>query len=133
MGIYVAERVIKLMTRKGLHVVDSRVLILGLSFKENCPDLRNTGVIDIIRELESYHARVEVHDPWVSKAEALEEYGLSLVDHPDEGGYDAVVLTVGHEDFRKAGAAGVRRFGKTGAVLFDVKSLFTRDEVDGRL
>jgi len=133
MGTYVAERVIKLMTKKGLHVVGSKILVLGLSFKENCPDLRNTGVVDIIEELTSYNAHVDVYDPWVSKEEALEEYGLSLIDRPAEGGYDAMILAVGHDDFKQAGAEGVRRFGRPGSVLFDVKSLFPLDAADGRL
>ncbi len=133
MGPYVAERVIKLMTRKGLHVVGSKILMLGLSFKENCPDLRNTGVVDIIGELTSYNAEVDVYDPWVSKEEAFEEYGLDLIDQPEEGRYDAVVLAVGHDDFEKAGAEGVRRFGRPGSVLFDVKSLFPLEVSDGRL
>ena len=133
MGTYVAERVIKLMTKKGLHVVGSKILVLGLSFKENCPDLRNTGVVDIIEELVSYNAGVDVYDPWVSKEKAREEYGLALIDRPEEGAYDAIVLAVGHEDFSQAGVDGVRRFGCPGAVLFDVKSLFSGDGVDGRL
>ncbi|MGI9501141.1 MAG: nucleotide sugar dehydrogenase [Geminicoccaceae bacterium] len=133
MGSYVAERVIKLMTRKGLHVVGANILMLGLSFKENCPDLRNTGVVDIIRELVSYNAHVDVCDHWVSKDEALEEYGLTLIDRPEEGHYDAVVLAVGHDDFEKAGAQGLRRYGRPGSILFDVKSLFPLEVSDGRL
>ncbi|MEM8948040.1 MAG: Vi polysaccharide biosynthesis UDP-N-acetylglucosamine C-6 dehydrogenase TviB [Pseudomonadota bacterium] len=133
MGSYVAERVIKLMTKKGLHVVGSKILMLGLSFKENCPDLRNTGVVDIIRELKSYNAAVDVFDPWVSKEEAQREYGLTLIDRPEEGSYDAVILAVGHDDFAKAGADGVRRYGRPGSILFDVKSLFPLEDSDGRL
>jgi UDP-N-acetyl-D-galactosamine dehydrogenase len=133
MGAYVAERVIKLMARKGLNVVGSNILVLGLSFKEDCPDLRNTGVIDIIQELASYHAHIDVYDPWVSKEEALEEYGLSLIDQPDENAYDAIVLSVAHEVFKEAGPEGIRRFGRSEAILFDVKSAFPRDASDGRL
>ncbi|MEZ5931676.1 MAG: Vi polysaccharide biosynthesis UDP-N-acetylglucosamine C-6 dehydrogenase TviB [Alphaproteobacteria bacterium] len=133
MGTYVAERVIKLMTKKGLPVVGAKILILGLAFKENCPDLRNTGVVDIIRELESFNARVEVHDPWVSKEEAREEYGLELIEETAAGRYDAVVLAVAHDSFREQGAAGLRALGRDGAVLFDVKCLLPRDQVDGRL
>ncbi|MGI9419535.1 MAG: Vi polysaccharide biosynthesis UDP-N-acetylglucosamine C-6 dehydrogenase TviB [Geminicoccaceae bacterium] len=133
MGAYVAERVIKLMTRKGLHVVGANILMLGLSFKENCPDLRNTGVVDIIRELQGYNAKVEVFDPWVSKEEALAEYDLALVDQPEHGRYDAIVLAVGHDEFEKLGAGGVRRFGRPGSILFDVKSLFPLEVSDGRL
>ncbi|MDH3663312.1 MAG: nucleotide sugar dehydrogenase, partial [Alphaproteobacteria bacterium] len=133
MGARVAERVIKLMTRRGLHVVGANILMLGLSFKENCPDLRNTGVVDIIEELKCYNATVDVHDPWVSKEEAFEEYGLTLIDQPEDGHYDALILAVGHDVFRKAGAEGVRRFGRPESVLFDVKSLFPLEVSDGRL
>jgi len=133
MGTHVAERVIKLMTKKGLHVVGSKILILGLSFKENCPDLRNTGVVDIIHELTSYNAHIDVHDPCVVKDEAKTEYGLSLIDRPEESQYDAVILAVGHDEFLRMGADGVRRFGRQGAVFFDVKSLFPPDSSDGRL
>ncbi len=133
MGAYVAERVIKLMTRKGLHVVGANILILGLAFKENCPDLRNTGVVDIVRELSGYNARLHVHDPWVSKEEAFAEYGLELIEGPEEGRYDAIVLAVGHDVFRETGAEGVRRYGRDDAVLFDVKSVFPLDASDGRL
>lgn len=133
MGAYVAERVIKLMTRKEIHVVGSNILVLGLSFKENCPDLRNTGVIDIIRELQGYNAGIDVYDPWVSKEEALEEYGLTLIDQPALGHYDGIVLAVGHEDFQKLGAEGVRRFGRDKSILFDVKSVFPLHSSDERL
>ena len=133
MGAYVAERVIKLMTRKEIHVVGSNILILGLSFKENCPDLRNTGVIDIVRELQVYNANVEVYDPWVSKEEALEEYGLTLIDEPAVDHYDGIVLAVGHEDFQKLGAEGIRRLGRNGSILFDVKSVFPLTSSDERL
>lgn len=133
MGAYVAERVIKLMTRKEIHVVGSNILVLGLSFKENCPDLRNTGVIDIVRELQGYHAGIDVYDPWVSKEEALEEYGLTLIDEPALGQYDGIVLAVGHEDFQKLGVEGVRRFGREKSVLFDVKSMFPLNSSDERL
>ncbi len=133
MGAYVAERVIKLMTRKEIHVVGSNILVLGLSFKENCPDLRNTRVIDIVRELQVYNATVDVYDPWVSKEEALEEYGLTLIDEPALDHYDGIVLAVGHEDFQKLGVEGVRKFGRTGSILFDVKSAFPLTSSDERL
>ena len=108
MGIYVAERVVKLMAGKGLSVVGADILVLGLAFKENCPDIRNTGVVDIIEELTSYNARVDVHDPLVAGEDALEEYGLRLIERPEEGRYDAVVLAVGHDAFKAAGADGIR-------------------------
>lgn len=133
MGGHVALRVIKLMQQRGLHTAQSKVLVLGLAFKENCPDLRNTRVIDIIEELKSYNVEVDVHDPWVAPAHAKAEYGLTLVDRPDAGKYDAVVLAVAHEQFIALGADGVRAFARPDAVLFDVKRALPRTSVDGCL
>lgn len=133
MGIYVAEQVIKLMTRKRLQVAESRILVLGLTFKENCPDVRNTRVIDIIRELQSYHAAVDVCDPWVNADEAEHEYGIRTVAEPAVGSYDAVIIAVAHQQFRDAGIDGIRALGKPGAVVFDVKYLLPAGLVDGRL
>ncbi|GGK07828.1 Vi polysaccharide biosynthesis UDP-N-acetylglucosamine C-6 dehydrogenase TviB [Luteimonas terricola] len=132
MGAYVAGEVIRLMVRSGINPVRARILILGLAFKENCPDLRNTRVVDIIGALQGYNASVDICDPWVDVAEAKHEYGLTLCK-PDEGEYDAIVLAVGHEEFRKLGAAGIRAHGKPGAVLYDVKYVLPREAVDGRL
>ena len=132
MGAYVAGEVIRLMVRNGINPVRARILILGLAFKENCPDLRNTRVVDIIAALQGYNARVDVCDPWVDADEAKHEYGLSLC-RPGEGEYDAVIVAVGHEEFRKLGAAGIRAHGKPGAVLYDVKYVLPREAVDGRL
>ena len=112
---------------------ESRVLIMGLTFKENCPDLRNTRVVDIINELESLHAKVEVHDPWVDPNEARKEYGLEIVSEPEQGVYDAIILTVPHDEFRKLGAAAIRSYGKPAHVLYDVKYLLTATESDARL
>ena len=133
MGAYVAERVVKLMTKRKIHVVDSNILILGLAFKENCPDLRNTRVIDVISEFETYHANVDVYDPWVSKEEAINEYNIELIPSPEKGQYDAIILAVGHNQFRALSSEGIRAFGKEGAVLFDVKYVLPKDEVDARL
>lgn len=133
MGPYVAEKVIKLLTRRKLHVVDSNVLILGLSFKENCPDIRNTRVIDVIEELENYHANVSVYDPWVSKDEAKEEYGIELIDSPQKNFYDAVILCVSHQEFMQMGAAGIKALQVENGVLFDVKSFLPIEDVDARL
>ena len=132
MGEYVANQVIRLMVRKGINPVDAKVLVMGLAFKENCPDLRNTRVVDIIDALKGYNAQVDVCDPWVDAAEAREEYGISLID-AGAGVYDAIVVAVGHDEFRALGAAGIRRYGKPGAVLYDVKYLLPQDAVDGRL
>jgi UDP-N-acetyl-D-galactosamine dehydrogenase len=133
MGAYVAARVIKLMMRRNLLRSDSRVLILGLTFKENCPDLRNTRVVDIARELADYGIAADVWDPWVDAQEARREYGIAPIAEPAEGDYDAVILAVAHRQFAELGAGRVRAFGKPGAVLFDVKHLFPADAVDGRL
>ena len=133
MGGYVADQLIKLMTRRAISPVGARVLVLGLAFKENCPDVRNTKVVDIVRRLAEYHVDVDVHDPWVSAKEAQHEYGLQIIEAPETGGYDAVVLAVGHAQFIELGAAGARRFGRGDCVLYDVKSVYPRDDVDGRL
>jgi UDP-N-acetyl-D-galactosamine dehydrogenase len=133
MGAYVAERVVKLMTRRRIPVVDARVLILGLTFKENCPDLRNTRVVDIVQEFRSYNARVDVFDPWVDPVEARHEYGIEPIADPQAGTYDALIVAVGHRQFKAMGAARVRALGKPDAVLFDVKYVFPAHEVDGRL
>jgi len=133
MGSYVAESVIKLMMKQRLHVVDSKVLILGLAFKENCPDLRNTRVIDIIDELDKYHANVDVYDPWVSQEEANNEFGFTLTNELIDDTYDAIILCVGHKEFAEMGAKAIRRLGKSKHVLYDVKHLFSKQDVDGRL
>jgi UDP-N-acetyl-D-galactosamine dehydrogenase len=109
------------------------VLILGLEFKENCPDLRNTRVVDILASLKAYNAQVDIHDPWVSPAEAAHEYGIDPVPVPAAGSYDAVIIAVGHREFVELGAAGIRAFGKPSSILYDVKYVLPRDAVDGRL
>ncbi|PBJ83461.1 Vi polysaccharide biosynthesis protein VipA/TviB [Lysobacteraceae bacterium NML93-0399] len=133
MGLHVAQRVVKLMQQRGIQTAGARVLVLGLAFKENCPDLRNTRVIDVVRELGSYSIEVDVHDPWVAPAYAQHEYGLTPVAAPQAGTYDAVVLAVAHTQFRELGSAGLRAFGKPGAVLFDVKAILPANAVDARL
>jgi len=133
MGGYVASRLIKLMAKKGIAIVNARVLVLGLSFKENCPDLRNTRVVDIIAELREYNARVDVHDPWAEPEEARREYGLALCADPEPGSYDAILLAVAHDQFRQMGIEAVRALGRPGAVVFDVKYIFNAGDADGRL
>jgi UDP-N-acetyl-D-glucosamine/UDP-N-acetyl-D-galactosamine dehydrogenase len=134
MGRHVVDRVIKLMAKARKPIADANVLILGLAFKENCPDIRNTRVIDLVNEFRTYHTRVDVHDPWVPHEDAQAEYGLQLVDTaPRSGYYDAIVLAVAHDQFRELGVDGIRRFGKPDAVLFDVKHVFPQGSVDGRL
>ncbi len=134
MGGYVASQLIKAMARKGIPIQGARVLILGLTFKENTPDLRNSRVIDIIRELEDYGITVDVHDPWADPAEALAEYGVTLVDQPRTGTYDAVVIAVAHRQFREMGAEGIHHLGDPAThVVYDLKHTLGRGEVDLRL
>jgi UDP-N-acetyl-D-galactosamine dehydrogenase len=133
MGPYVVSQLVKAMTRKRIHVDGARVLVMGLAFKENCPDLRNTRIVDIVRELEDYNVAVDVYDPWAAAAEAEHEYGISPVAQPSEGTYDAIVLAVGHQQFRDMGAAAIRAFGKANHVLYDLKYLLTPEESDLRL
>jgi UDP-N-acetyl-D-galactosamine dehydrogenase len=106
---------------------------MGLTFKENCPDLRNTRVVDIIEELQSYNVNVDVYDPWINADEAEHEFGVRPLERPEKGVYDAIVLAVAHDQFRDMGAAGIRAFGKDASVLYDVKHLLPVDDVDGRL
>jgi UDP-N-acetyl-D-galactosamine dehydrogenase len=133
MGAHVAGEVIRLMVRKGINPVRARILVLGLAFKENCPDLRNTRVVDIVAALADYSAFVDVHDPWVDAHEAKAEYGLDFVDAPQAGVYDAIVLAVAHDQFATLGAEGIRAYGKAASVLYDVKSMLPRTAVDARL
>ena len=133
MGLYVASEVIKLMTRKNIPLVGANVLVMGLTFKENCPDLRNTRVVDLIGEFESYSANVDVYDPWVDPAEAEREYGVNMADQPQAGRYDAVILAVAHRQFREMGIEAIKAFGKPQSVLYDLKYVLPADQVDGRL
>lgn len=134
MGSFVADQVIKLMLDRGINPVGANILLLGLTFKENCPDLRNTKVVDIIAALKEYRVNVDIHDPWPSPEEAMLEYGLSLVPQPERGRYDAIVVAVGHEQFREIGADGLRAFGKPkGSIIYDVKHILPFESADGRL
>ncbi|MBU6404746.1 MAG: nucleotide sugar dehydrogenase [Pseudomonadota bacterium] len=133
MGIYVANQVLRLMARHGIGAVGARVLVLGLTFKEDCPDLRNTRVVDLIRELREAGATVDVHDPWVDIALAHAEYGLDMVPQPQAGYYDAMVLAVAHQRFRDLGATGIRALGRKGAVIYDLKRVLPAGAADGAL
>jgi UDP-N-acetyl-D-galactosamine dehydrogenase len=133
MGEYVCSRVVKLMTQKRLHVNQAKILILGLTFKENCPDIRNTRVTDIVAEFKSYNADVDVYDPWASAEEVRHEYGIELTPAPVPGSYDAVVIAVAHRQFAEMGAAGIRALAKPGGIVFDVKYALPPDAVDGYL
>lgn len=133
MGKHVADKVARLMTKKRVHVVGSKVLVMGLTFKENCPDLRNSKVIDIINELKTFNADVDVYDPWVNAEEAHHEYGVTPVAEVKPGTYDAVILAVGHQQFKEMGLDKIRALCKNDHVIYDVKYLFPVDQVDGRL
>lgn len=133
MGKHVAQKVIKAMTELGIFVSKARILILGLAFKENCPDLRNSKVVDIVRELENFDAQVDVYDPWVDTTAATREYGIRLTNKPKKGNYDAVVIAVGHALFKEMGVRKIRALGKKTNLLFDVKYLFAADQTDQRL
>ena len=133
MGPYVADQVSKLMTRKRIHVVDANILIMGLTFKENCPDLRNTRVVDLVKEFEGFNCNVDVYDPWVSKDEAAHEYNIKPINEPIKGKYDAILLAVAHDEFKALTVEQIRAYGKDNHVLYDIKYLIKANESDGRL
>jgi UDP-N-acetyl-D-galactosamine dehydrogenase len=134
MGTHVAGEVIKLMIHKGHAIAGARVLVLGFAFKENCSDLRNTRVIELVRELESYRVKVDIYDPWVDRAEAKHEYAIDLLaELPGPGSYDALVVAVAHDQFKTLGIDSLRRLANGRAVIYDIKGLFPKREVDGRL
>jgi len=132
MGSYVTEQVIKLMTRKRIHVVDANILILGLAFKENCPDLRNTRVIDIVNEFKSYNSNVDVYDPWVNSLAAKEEYDIELISELKNKHYDAILLAVAHNEFIELGTK-LREYGKQTHILYDIKNVLPKEAYDARL
>ena len=134
MGQHVASEVIKLMIQRGIAVAGARILLLGLTFKENCPDLRNTRVVDLAREFRDYGAVVDIHDPWADPEQARHEYGIALLpDAPQAGAYDAIVLAVAHDEYRALGVDGIRKLANGRAVIYDIKGLFPKDAVDARL
>jgi UDP-N-acetyl-D-galactosamine dehydrogenase len=133
MGSYVAQQIALLMIQHKIQVKGSRILVMGLTFKENCPDVRNTKIVDVVKELQKYGAKVDVCDPWADPDEAEHEYGLRPVKKAKDGTYDAVVMGVAHDEFRKMGIAKVRKLGRKTHVLYDIKYVFKTDEVDGRL
>jgi len=133
MSGYIASQIIKRMLKKAIVPLKARILVLGLAFKENCPDVRNTKVVDIVSELESYGAHVDVHDPWVDAAEARHEYGIDVVPDPEQGAYDVVVIAVAHNEFRALGEQGIRSFCNGNSVIYDIKYVLPPDAVDDRL
>ncbi len=133
MGAYVAGQMVKAMLKRRIQVNGARILVLGLTFKENCPDLRNTRVVDVVAELREYGVEVDVHDPWVDAAEARRKYGLDLVTEPEAGAYDGVILAVAHDSYRDMGVDKLRAFGAAAHLFFDLKNVFASDESDLRL
>ena len=133
MGKYVANEIINLMTKKRIQVVDSNILVMGLTFKEDCPDIRNTGVVDVVQELSGFHCNIEVYDPWIDKEESIREYGITPVEQPEPGKYDAVIIAVAHHQFKAMGITAIRALGKKNHVLYDIKYILPAEKVDGRL
>ena len=133
MAIYVSSNIIKRMISEGINPKGSRALVLGLAFKENCPDVRNTKVVDIVHELASYGVEVDVHDPWVDADEAKHEYGIDLQQAPGNGDYDLVVVAVGHRQFHELGETGIRALGKSTSLVYDIKYVLPAEASDERL
>jgi UDP-N-acetyl-D-galactosamine dehydrogenase len=133
MGVFITNQVIKLMLQKRIQVADSRILILGLTFKENCPDLRNTRVVDIVDELKTYNANIDIYDPWVDISIAKKEYQIDMILELKNNTYDAIIVTVGHNVFKDLGSENIKALGKQNFIIYDTKSLLPHDDVDGRL
>jgi len=133
MGQYVVDQVLKLMTKKSIHVVDAKILIMGLTFKENCTDIRNTRVVDLIKGFEGLNCYVDVYDPWIDKDKVFHEYNFKPIDKPIKGKYDAIILAVSHDEFKVLTEEQIRAYGKDSHVLYDIKYLLKASESDGRL
>jgi len=133
MSSHIAERVLRLMTQKKIQMVDSNILVMGLTFKENCPDIRNTKVTDVIEELAGFHTNIDVYDPWADAEEVKQAYGLSLVNEPKQNHYDAAIVCVAHDQIKEMGINAIKALCKTDHVIFDVKYLFDKETVDDRL
>ena len=133
MSGYVVDQIIKLMIKKRIHIVDANVLILGLAFKENCPDMRNSKIFDLVDQFKDHHCHVDIWDPWVDGAEAERDYGISLENNPGLSKYDAIVLSVAHDQFKQMTLEELKSFGKENHVLYDIKYILREDQVDGRL
>ena len=133
MGAYVVSQLVKAMLKRRITVEGARVLVMGLTFKENCPDLRNTRIVDIVKELRDYNITADVFDPWVDVAEALHEYGLTPIEAPEQGAYDAIIVGVAHQQFKDMGADAIRALGKPEHVVYDLKYVMPRNAADLRL
>lgn len=133
MGAYVAAELVKAMTKQAIHVQGCRVLVMGLTFKEDCPDIRNTRIVDVVRELQDYGADVDVYDPWAEPQAVLNDYGFTPIEQPQQGQYDAIILAVRHQVFVEMNALEIRKLGKKSHVLYDLKYLLSPNEADLRL
>ena len=133
MGKYVANEIINLMTKKRIQVVDSNILVMGLTFKEDCPDIRNTRVVDVVQELSGFHCNIDVYDPWIDREASIREFGISPIEQPELGKYDAVIIAVAHHQFKSMGTTAIRALGKKNHVLYDIKYILPSEKVDGRL
>ncbi len=133
MGIFITSQVIKIMLQNSIQVAGAHVLMLGLAFKEDCPDLRNTRVVDIIDELQTYNVKVDVYDPWVDSHEAKKEYDVNIISELKNDTYDTIIIAVAHKQFKELGAAKIKAYGKKKCIIYDAKSLLPREDVDGRL
>lgn len=133
MGAYIATQLVKLMTKRSIPVQNSNILIMGITFKENCKDIRNTKVVDICKELGEYSCKVDVYDPWVEPTYAFDEYGISLIRDPEPGFYDAIILAVAHDSFRQMESSKIRAFGRDPHIFYDLKSIYPQEESDLRL
>ena len=133
MGFFIADQVSKLMNKKGINVEGANILIMGLAFKENCPDIRNTRVVDLIEQFDNFNCSTEVYDPWVDRGAAMDEYKIKLIEEPVEGKYDAIILAVAHDIFKNLSSTQIKIFGKENHVIYDIKYLLGNEEVDGRL
>jgi UDP-N-acetyl-D-glucosamine/UDP-N-acetyl-D-galactosamine dehydrogenase len=134
MGIYVASQVVRLLVRQGTVIPQAKILVMGVTFKENCPDVRNTRVVDVVQELASFGAEVEIYDPWADPAVVEHEYGLKIMtEAPVAGRYDGIVMAVAHQQFRELPAGSIRAFGKQPHIVYDIKGVLPAAEVDARL
>ena len=133
MGTYIVKQITKLMIDKNINIESSNILIMGLTFKEDCPDIRNTRIIDLIEDFNNLNCSVSVYDPWVNKNQAIHEYGIEIIDKPIEGSYDAIILAVAHSEFKDMSMDKIKALGKKNSIVYDIKYLFKAKEVDGRL
>ena len=133
MGFYIVNQILLLIKKKNIEIQNANILIMGLTFKENCPDLRNTRVIDLITEFKNFNCNIDVHDPWANKNEAYTNFGIKIIDFPVKNKYDVVIFAVAHDEFKLFTLEQINEFGKENYVHYDIKHIFKSEEVDGRL